>query len=136
MAVLRQSTALRNAQATAVGTALDAGPAAGYIQLRSGTIPATPATAVTGTLLATVTLADPSAGAPANGVLTITDPAAVTGVGDGTATWARFFDSTGAVVLDCDVTATGGGGALTLSTTTISTGLTIDLGAVTYTAPA
>lgn len=135
MPVLRHSTAARNAAASAVVGLLDAGPAAGRIEIRSGTMPATPQTAATGTLLATVTLADPAAGAPATGAATIADPAAVTGVADGTATWARFLDSAGGVVMDCDVTATGGGGALTLSTVTISAGVTVDLGAITYTVP-
>ncbi len=63
MPVLRHSTAARNAAASAVVGLLDAGPAAGRIEIRSGTMPATPQTAATGTLLATVTLADPAAGA-------------------------------------------------------------------------
>ena len=135
MAVLRRATTARNAAATAIVGLLDAGSGAGTIQIRSGSMPATPQTAATGTLLATVTLSDPAGGAPSTGVITITDPASVTGVGDATATWARFLDSTGAAVMDCDVTATGGGGAITLSTTTISTGVTVDLGAITFTVP-
>lgn len=135
MAVLRHATTARNAAADAVLGLLDAGPGPGRIEIRSGGMPASPQTAVSGTLLATVTLSDPVSGAAANGVDTITDPVAVTGVGDGTAGWARFMDSTGAAVLDCDVTATGGGGALTLSTVTISTGVTVDMGAITYTVP-
>lgn len=135
MAVIRLSTAVRNAVVSAVVGPLDAGPAPGTIQIRSGAMPANPQTAATGTLLATVTLADPAAGAPANGAVAIADPVAATAVADGTAGWARFFDSTGAAVFDCDVTATGGGGALTLATTTISTGVSIDLGAITITAP-
>lgn len=131
-----QSVALRNAQAQQVQVAVDAGPAAGTIQLRTGTKPATVATAVTGTLLATVTLADPSAPAAANGVLTFVDPAAVTGVAAGDVGYARFLDSTGAAVLDCTVTATGGGGDITMSTVTVSVGLTVDMGVITYTAPA
>jgi hypothetical protein len=135
MAVLRHSTAARNAAASAVIGLLDAGSGPGTIQIRTGTMPATPQTAASGTLLATVTLADPAGGAAATGIVTITDPAAATGVADGTAGWARFLDSTGAAVMDCDVTATGGGGAITLSSTTISTGVTVDLGALTYTFP-
>jgi hypothetical protein len=135
MATLRHAVTARNAAAAAVVGLLDAGPAAGTIQIRSGAMPATPETAATGTLLATITLADPAAGAPAAGVATITDPAPVTGVAAGTAGWARFLDSTGAAVMDCDVTATGGGGAITLATTTISVGVTVDMGAITYTAP-
>ncbi len=136
MPVLRHSTAARNAAAAAVVGLLDAGTGAGKIEIRSGAMPATPQTAATGTLLATVTLADPAAGAPATGVATITDPGSVTGVADGTAGWARFLDSAGVAVMDCDVTATGGGGAITLSTVTISTGVTVDMGAITYTVPA
>lgn len=135
MAVLRHSTTARNAAAAAVVGLLDAGPGPGKIEIRTGAMPATPQTAASGTLLATVVLADPAGGAPATGVVTIADPASVTGVEDGAAGWARFLDSTGAAVMDCDVTATGGGGALTLSTTTISTGVTVDLGAITYTVP-
>jgi hypothetical protein len=136
VATVRHSTAARNAAAAAVVGLLDAGPTAGTIQIRSGAMPANPQTAATGTLLATVILADPAAGAPAAGVATVTDPASVTVAADGTAGWARFLDSTGAAVLDCDVTATGGGGAITLATTTLTTGLTLDMGAITYTAPA
>jgi hypothetical protein len=135
VATLRHSTTARNAAAAAVVGLLDAGPGPGTLQIRSGAMPASPETAATGTLLATVVLSDPAAGAPATGVATITDPAAVTGAAAGTAGWARFLDSTGAAVLDCDVTATGGGGAITLSTTTISVGVTVDMGAITYTVP-
>ena len=135
MAVLRLATTARNAAADAVVDLLDAGSGAGTIQIRTGSMPATPQTAATGTLLATVTLSDPAAGAASSGAATITDPASVTGVADGTAGWARFLDSTGAAVMDCDVTATGGGGSITLSTVTISTGVTVDMGAITFTIP-
>lgn len=135
MAVLRHSTAARNAAADAVLGLLDAGSGPGKIELRSGGMPASPASAATGTLLATVVLSDPVSGAAANGTDTITDPVAVTGVADGTATWARLLDSNNVAVMDCDVSATGGGGAITLSTTTISTGVTVDLNAITYTVP-
>lgn len=135
MAVLRLSTTARNAAADAVVDLLDAGAGAATIEIRSGTQPADPQTAATGTLLATVTLADPAAGSASSGTATISDPASVTGAAAGTATWARFKDSTGAAVMDCDVTATGGGGSITLSTTTISVGVTVDMAAITYTQP-
>lgn len=135
MAVLRLATTARNAAANAVMGLLDAGPAAATLEIRSGAQPADPQTAATGTLLATVTLSDPAAGSASSGTATITDPVSVTGVGAGTAGWARFKDSTGAAVMDCDVTATGGGGSITLSTTTISVGVTVDMGAITYTQP-
>ena len=135
MAVLRLGAALRTAMADAIGTALDTGAGAATVQLRDGTMPATPQTAATGTLLATVTLGDPATSAAANGVETILDPTSVVGVAAGTATWARFLDSNGVAVMDADVTATGGGGTLTMGTTTISVGLNVDYGAITITVP-
>jgi hypothetical protein len=135
MAVLRLSTTARNAAADAVVDLLDAGAAAGKIEIRSGSMPATPQTAASGTLLATVTLIDPAAGSAATGVATITDPVSVTGVAAGTAGWARFMDSNNAAVMDTDVTATGGGGGIELSTTTISVGVAVDLASITYTQP-
>jgi hypothetical protein len=135
MAVVRLATTTRNAMAAAITSTIDAGSGPGTLQLRTGSMPATPQTAASGTLLATVTLSDPSAGAPATGVLTITDPASVTGAAAGDAGWARVLDSTGAAVMDLDVTATGGGGAITLATTTISVGVTVDMGAITVTVP-
>lgn len=133
---LTLSNAVRSSMITALSTALDAGSGPGTIQIRSGTRPAGPATAATGTLLATVTLADPAFGSATNGVVNLTDPASVTAVADGTATWCRFLDSSGTAVMDGRVTATGGGGDLTLATTTISTGLTIDITGGTLTQPA
>jgi len=133
---LSLSTATRNAACDAVVDRADAGTGAGTIQIRSGTRPATANDAATGTLLATVTLADPAYGAAAAGVATLTDPAAVTGIADGTATWFRMLDSTSATVLDGSVTATGGGGDLTLNTTTISTGVSVDVTGGSITMPA
>lgn len=135
MAILRLATTARNAAADAVVDLLDAGAGAATIEIRTGSQPADPQTTATGTLLATVTLIDPAAGSASTGVATITDPVSVTGAAAGTAGWARFKDSTGAAVMDCDVTATGGGGSITLSTTTISVGVTVDMGAITYTQP-
>jgi hypothetical protein len=139
VAILRLATTARNAAADAVVDLLDVGTtnAAGKLEIRAGTLPADPQTAPAAgdTLLATVVLAAPAAGAAASGAATITDPASVTAAATGTATWARFYNRDNAAVFDCDVTATGGGGAITLSTTSISSGVTVDLGAITYTQP-
>lgn len=135
MATLRLATTARNAAADAVVDLLDAGAGAGTIQIRSGSMPSTPQTTASGTLLATVTLSDPAAGSASTGVATIADPSSTTGVAAGTAGWARFLDSNSNAVMDTDVTATGGGGGIELSTTTISVGVTVDLGAITYTQP-
>lgn len=111
MAILRLATAARNAAADAVVDLLDVGTAnpAAKLEIRDGTQPADPQTAATGTVLATVDLANPAAGGAASGQAVITDPAPVTGSAAGVATWARFYDRNGTAVMDCDVTGTGGG---------------------------
>jgi hypothetical protein len=121
------SVAARNAAGKAITDLVDAGSGAGTIEIRSGSRPAAPADTATGTLLATVTCQDPSFGTWSSGQSTYADPAGVTAVATGTASWCRVKDSTGAVVMDGTVTATGGGGDLTLASTSISSGQTVDL---------
>lgn len=132
---LRLATGTRNAKVNAAVARLDAGVGPGEIRVYTGAQPATPQTAASGTLLATIVLADPAYGAAAAGTANLVDPAAVTAVADGTAGWCRFVDSAAVAVFDGDVTATGGGGVLELATTTVSTGLSIDVTGGTYTQP-
>jgi len=133
--VLTLTDAIRNARVQAITNAFNDGPGAGTIQIRSGTRPATPTTTATGTLLATVTLVDPAFGSATAGVATIADPAGVTAAATGTASWFRGFDSTGAAVCDGSVTATGGGGDLTLASTSVVSGTTVDITGGTFTDP-
>jgi hypothetical protein len=132
------STAARNAATNAVVVLPDADVGAGSIQIRTGAQPASADNAATGTLLATLTLADPSFGASAAGVSTLdaTPVLSTTGVAAGTAGWFRMLDNSGDTVLDGAVTATGGGGELELNTTTISIGVTVEITAGTLTTPA
>lgn len=121
------STTLRNARATAIRDALDAGSGPGVIEFYDGARPATGGTATT--LLATCTLADPS-GTISNGVFTlgaVVDGTGTAGAtaGGKTATWARLKDSDGTFVMDASVSATGGGGDIQLNSTTIATGQTV-----------
>ena len=130
---LRISTSARNAAADAIADLVDAGTGAGTLRIYTGTQPATPNTAVTGTLLATVTLVDPAFGAASTGVVTLADPGSVTGAADGTAGWFRVYDSDSNAVFDG---ACGTSGAeLNLNTTTISTGVTVDITGGTLTMP-
>ncbi len=133
--VLRLANAARTAAANGILGLIDADVGAGTLKIYSGTQPATPATAASGTLLATVVLIDPAAGAVTNGVATITDTVAVTAVGAGTAGWFRIADNSGDVVMDGAVTVTAGGGQLELNTLAFSVGVTVDLGALTFTVP-
>lgn len=123
MAILRLDETLKNSTLTPIQTAIDAGAAGGKINIYSGTIPATVATAVTTqVLLGTLTFSDPC-GAVYAGALTmgaITQDAAADATG--TATWARITDADGNAKMDIDVTNTGGGGTLQLNTVNIVAG--------------
>lgn len=127
---------VRNAMVDAMVDLLDIGTPAGTFAIRSGTRPTLPTDTATGTLLATVTLIKPAFGTSATGTAALTDPASVNAAASGTASWFRAFDGNGAARFDGTVTATGGGGELTLSTTTIVSGQPVDITGGTVTMPA
>lgn len=134
---IRLPSAAQNALCDTLVDRLDAGAGAGTIEIRTGSQPASANSAATGTLLATITCADPAFGSAAAGVATLAGvPLTTTGVAAGTAGWFRVKDSTGATVFDGSVTATGGGGDLTMSTTAVSVGLSLEITAGTVTMPA
>jgi hypothetical protein len=89
-------------------------------------------------LLATITCADPAFGSASTGVATLDcDPVlSAVAVADGTAGWCRVLDSNAVAIFDGAVTATGGGGQLTLATVSITTGLTVQITSGTFTVPA
>lgn len=123
MAIVRFVDSVKNSVLTPLKDAIDAGSGAGTIKIYTGTQPTTAAGAVTTqTLLGTLTFSDPC-GTVATGALTmgaITQDSSADA--DGTATWARIADSTGATVMDVNVSVTGGGGALQMNTTSIVAG--------------
>lgn len=123
MAVMKLRTTVKNSVLTPLNDAISAGTSAGVLKLYTGTMRATPETAITTqTLLGTLTFSDP-AGVVAGGVLTmsaITQDAEADATG--TATWATVEDSNGLSVFDIDVTNTGGGGTLQLNTVNIVSG--------------
>jgi len=131
----RLATGSRSAAADAVVDRLDAGSGPGTIKIYSGSQPATPQTSPTGTLLATITLNDPAFGAAASGVaaLSVSPALSGTGVADGTAGWFRAADSDGNAVFD-GACATSGS-ELNMATTTVSTGLTVNVTSGNYTQP-
>jgi hypothetical protein len=122
------------ASAQAMGSALATDIGAGsIIEIRSGSKPATPETAASGTLLVSITVS--GSFTSTGGVLTAADPAAVAPTASGTAGHFRIKKSGGTAVIDGTVTATGGGGDMTLGSTTITTGVNVDLGVPTITVP-
>lgn len=103
---IKHSATLRNAQADAVTTAVGN---AGLLRIYSGTRPANVAAAITGTLLAEVTLGSPFAPGAAAGVLSPTVPQSdVSADSTGTATHYRLWKSDGTTaVQDGDVSTSG-----------------------------
>ena len=129
------STAAQNAAANAVVDLIDGG-SPGTIKIYTGSQAATANSTPAGTLLATIAWANPAFGNASSGVATATNPAAVNASGTGTAGCFLVEDSSGANVFDGTVTATGGGGDLTLSTTSLVSGSPVDITSFTVTMPA
>jgi len=104
---LNFSTALRNARAQAIITAIDTGASNGALKFYSGTKPATGAAITNQVLLGTLTFSKPCATAT-NGVITF-EPIASDPVADatGTITWARALNGNGDFVFDVDCGTTG-----------------------------
>lgn len=120
MAILRSRTTTANKALTQYKDDLDAGSGPGTAKIYSGTIPATPETAATGTLLAELVLTKPC-GVVADKKLTFS---AITqdleANNTGYAGYVRLSDSDGNAVIDGDVTSTGGPGVLKLNVTLIT----------------
>jgi len=117
------SATARNGQLDALTTAVGN---AGKLAIYDGTRPATGGAATT--KLAEFTLASPFAAGAAAGVLSPTLPSSTTGLAAGTATWFRVTTSGGTQVIDGATP-----GDMTMSTTTVSVGLTLNVTAWTIT---
>lgn len=112
----------------------DAGSGAAKIRIFSGTMPVNADTALAGnTLLAELTCTDPCASPSASKTLTLS-PITQDSSADasGTATFFRLVDSTNLVIVQGDVTATGGGGALEMNTTSIIAGGPVQITAASF----
>lgn len=122
------TAAVAQSLATALATAIGAGAS---IQIRSGAKPATPETAATGTLLATVTIS--GSFSASGGAITAADPGSVTPAASGTAGYFRLLTSGATAILDGTVGTSGAD--MNLSSTAISTASPLDLGVPTFTVP-
>jgi hypothetical protein len=135
MAIVRIATAVKNSMLTPIRDAIDAGSGAGTIKIYTSPMATLPSDAIsTQTLLGTLTFSDPSGATPTGGVFTasaITQDSSADATG--TAAWARIADSTGATVMDVDITATGGGGAMQMNTTSVVIGGPLLISALTVT---
>jgi hypothetical protein len=121
------TVALQNSILNAITTDIDSGSGAGKVRIYNGSRPADADTAVSGqTLLAELTLSDPSAAAASGGVWTansVTGDASADATG--TASWFRVLDSDNNVVMDGDVGTSGSD--LNLNSTSLTVGGTVDI---------
>ena len=120
------SVAARNAALDAIETTVGTAP---ILQIRSGTVPANAAAADSGTLLAEMTLPSDWLAAAASGAKSLSgtwsDPAANAA---GTAGHFRVKDSSGTTThIQGSITATGGGGDMTIDNTSIAVGQVISV---------
>lgn len=129
---IQLSTTVRNARLDSIETTVGTAP---ILEIRTGAAPADCATASSGTLLASMTLPSDWAAAASSGSKaksgTWSDSSANA---TGTAAHFRLFDSGGTTChLQGTVTATGGGGDLTLDNTSIASGQTVTITTFTLT---
>lgn len=123
------STALRNARLDAITTEVGN---AGKIKLYTSPRPTTNGTATT--LIGTLTCGSPFAGSASGGVLTLNSVAADSSAdATGVVTWARLTKSDDTFVADLSVTATGGGGDLTMDNPSVTATATLTPGTLTIT---
>ena len=124
---MKHPTALRNTQADAFPTSVDAGSGAGTVELYTG------ATDGAGTLLATFTLSDPSFGSASTGVATANSlPKATTGAATGTIGHAEIKDSAGTLRGSTADVGTSGT-QVVVSTLSVVSGQPLSLTGLTYT---
>lgn len=122
---IQMGTTLRNSRSAQIETTIGTTP---KVQIRTGAQPANCAAADSGTLLAEFALASDWA-TQASGVLTFSNtPISATASGTGTAAHYRIKDSAGTTChMQGSVTATGGGGDMTVDNTSIASGQTVQI---------
>lgn len=113
----------KDALCAAIIARIDGGAGPGEFRFYTGAIPATPGTAIGAQVrLGTVVCSDPCA-THTGGVITFAATTEDSSTdADGTCTWVRVCDSTGAGVIDGDVTNNAGTGFVKLNTTAIVAG--------------
>lgn len=127
------SVAARNAALDAIETAIGV---SAILKIRTGAVPATCATADSGTVLATMTLPSDWMAAASGGTKALSGTwQDASADATGTAAHFRIYDSTGTTChWQGSVTATGGGGDMTLDNTSIATGQQVTITSCTLTA--
>lgn len=131
---VQRSTAVRNARLDAIETTIGT---SAKLRIYSGAQPANCAAARTGTLLVEYSLASDWAAAAASGSKAFNStPISGTASGTGTAGHYAIMDSAGTTCHEQgSVTATGGGGDVTIDNTSIVSGQAVNVSGWTVTEP-
>lgn len=119
-------TAVRNGIADFVVDQLDEGTPPGKLEFQTSG----------GTSVATLTFSNPAFGAASSGTATANAITSDTNADGGTIAKAEMRNAALTAKVLCSVTATGGGGDITLSSVVISAGQTVSMTSLTYSAPA
>jgi len=132
----RISAAARSAACDAIVDLCDAG-GTGTLEVRTGAAPATPATADSGTLLATFTFAATAFGAASTGVATAASISSVTASDSGTAGHFRVKNNAGTVIWQgtCGIDTVPGTYNLEFDDPVIVSGGTVAISSLTFTVP-
>jgi hypothetical protein len=125
------SVAVRNARLDVIETTMGTSP---KLQIRTGAQPANCAAAATGTLLVEMTLPSDFMAAASSGSKALLGTWQATASGTGTAAHYRITDSAGTTCHEQgSITATGGGGDITVDNTSIASGQTVTIASKTLT---
>ena len=129
---LQYGITVKNARLDAIETTIGTSP---ILKIRSGSVPATPATADSGTVLATLTLPSDWMGAASAGAKAMSGTWQDTSADNtGTAAHFRIYDSAGTTChIQGTVTATGGGGDLTVDNVSFASGQSFSVTSFTIT---
>lgn len=126
----------RNAMLLAIADHLDGGSGQSTLEFFTGARPASVGSVPAGTLLGTLTLSRPGWAAPSGGSMTANSI-----IGDssadatGTIGCAVLRDSSGTIVHDFTVTATGGGGEIEMNTISVVAGDPLNITSLILTLP-
>lgn len=129
---LQLSTSVRNAMLDAIETTTGT---AAILEIRSGSVPANCAAADAGSVLISYTLASDWAAAASSGSKALNNlPLTGTASATGTAAHFRLKSSGGSTChAQGTITATGGGGDLTVDNTSITSGQTVNVTSCSFT---
>ena len=129
---LQYSVAVKNARLDVIESTIGTTP---VMKIRSGSVPATPATADSGTVLATLTLPSDWMAAASAGAKAMSGTWQDTSADNtGTAAHFRIYESTGTTChIQGTVTATGGGGDLTVDNVSFASGQSFSVTSFTIT---